>query len=113
MVDGNSLGQAMFYGQGAGTLPTASAVCGDILEVAATNGKPAENRTWSKESVEITPYDEIKADIVIRTDSSKTLSGYDYVALSDEAILVKGIRHKDIEALVSQTGAKSWMHYLK
>ena len=66
MVDGNSLGQAMFYGQGAGTLPTASAVCGDILEAAMSN--PTENRTWTEASVEITPYDEIAADIVVRAD---------------------------------------------
>ncbi len=113
MVEGNSLGQAMFYGQGAGTLPTASAVCGDILEVAATDGKPAENRSWSKESVEITPYDELKADIVIRVDSSKAVDGYEASVLSDEAVLVKGIKHKDIADLVAKTGAKSWMHYLK
>ena len=66
MVDGNSLGQAMFYGQGAGTLPTASAVCGDVLEAAM--GNPSENRAWTSESVKITPYDEIIADIVIRAD---------------------------------------------
>ncbi|MBR2992978.1 MAG: homoserine dehydrogenase [Clostridiales bacterium] len=113
MVDGNSLGQAMFYGQGAGTLPTASAVCGDILEVAATNGKPAEDRSWSKESVEVTPYDEIVSDIVIRADASKAIEGYESVAISDEAVLVKGIKHKDIAELVAKTGAKSWMHYLK
>ena len=113
MVDGNSLGQAMFYGQGAGTLPTASAVCGDILEVAATNGKPAEDRSWSKESVEVMPYDEICADIVIRADASKAVEGYESAVLSDEAVLVKGIKHKDIAELVAKTGAKSWMHYLK
>ena len=113
MVDGNSLGQAMFYGQGAGTLPTASAVCGDILEVAATNGKSAESRAWSKESIDITPYDEIVTDIVIRADSSKAVNGYESCVLSDEAILVKGIKHKDIDALVNELGAKSWMHYLK
>jgi homoserine dehydrogenase len=33
--------------------------------------------------------------------------------LSDEAVIVKKIAHKDIAALVSKTGAKSWMHYLK
>ena len=113
MVDGNSLGTAMFYGQGAGTLPTASAVCGDILEVAATDGKPAESRAWTKESVEITSYDDIAANIVLRTSDASAVSGYETEVLSDEAVLVKGIAHKDIAALVSKTGAKSWMHYLK
>lgn len=113
MVDGNSLGQAMFYGQGAGTLPTASAVCGDILEVAATDGKPAEDRAWTNEKVEITPYDEILTDIVLRTSDAASVSGYETEVLSDEAVIVKKIAHKDIAALVSKTGAKSWMHYLK
>lgn len=113
MVDGNSLGQAMFYGQGAGTLPTASAVCGDVLEAAVS--KPYENRAWTAESVEITPYDEITTDIVIRVENAAevVVKGYSCVYLSDEAILVSGIKHKEIEALVAGTGAKSWMHYLK
>ena len=113
MVDGNSLGRAMFYGQGAGTLPTASAVCGDILEVVATDGKPAEDRAWTNEKVEITPYDEILTDIVLRTSDASAVSGYETEVLSDEAVIVKKIAHKDIAALVSKTGAKSWMHYLK
>lgn len=33
-VKGNALGDAMFYGSGAGSLPTASAVCGDVLDCA-------------------------------------------------------------------------------
>ena len=33
-VHGNMLGDAMFYGSGAGKLPTASAVVGDIVEEA-------------------------------------------------------------------------------
>lgn len=34
LVDANMLGQSMFYGRGAGKLPTASAVVGDIIDVA-------------------------------------------------------------------------------
>ena len=33
-VRGNAIGEAMFYGQGAGSLPTASAVVSDIIDVA-------------------------------------------------------------------------------
>lgn len=114
-VDGNSLGQAMFYGQGAGTLPTASAVCGDVLEAAL--GNPPESRAWTEESVKITPYDDIAADIVVRTDvPAKVIGnaeGCECEVLSDEAILVKSIKHKDIDALIKASEAKSWMHYLK
>ncbi len=33
-IRGNAIGEAMFYGQGAGSLPTASAVMADVIEVA-------------------------------------------------------------------------------
>ena len=36
-VHGNMLGDAMFYGSGAGKLPTASAVVGDIVDAAKTS----------------------------------------------------------------------------
>lgn len=38
-VKGNMLGDAMFYGSGAGKLPTASAVCGDIIDAVKHIGK--------------------------------------------------------------------------
>ena len=38
-VTGSAVGETVFYGQGAGSLPTASAVCGDIARV--INGVPA------------------------------------------------------------------------
>jgi homoserine dehydrogenase len=33
-VQGSSVGEVMFYGQGAGTMPTGSAMVGDIIDVA-------------------------------------------------------------------------------
>ena len=33
-VTGDAIGDAMFMGRGAGKMPTASAVCGDIIDVA-------------------------------------------------------------------------------
>ena len=32
-VTGDMVGELMFYGRGAGPLPTGSAVCGDILSI--------------------------------------------------------------------------------
>ena len=39
MVKGNAIGDAMFYGRGAGKLPTASAVVADIIDIAANGQK--------------------------------------------------------------------------
>lgn len=33
-VNGDAIGEAMFFGRGAGRMPTASAVCGDVIDVA-------------------------------------------------------------------------------
>ena len=41
LVDANMLGECMFYGKGAGKLPTASAVVADIIDIAANNPKTA------------------------------------------------------------------------
>ncbi len=38
MVEGNMLGQALFFGQGAGMLPTASAVLADVIALSQKNG---------------------------------------------------------------------------
>ena len=56
-VKGNMLGDSMFYGSGAGKLPTASAVVGDIVE-AAKNLNRSMMATWSSEKLEL----EEKAD---------------------------------------------------
>ena len=37
LVDANMLGQSMFYGRGAGKLPTASAVVADIIDIAKSS----------------------------------------------------------------------------
>ncbi|MFA5104002.1 MAG: homoserine dehydrogenase [Candidatus Margulisiibacteriota bacterium] len=39
-VKGSAVGQVMFYGEGAGSLPTASAAIADIIEIASANGIP-------------------------------------------------------------------------
>ena len=49
-VKGNMLGDSMFYGSGAGKLPTASAVVGDIVE-AAKYPSQSMMATWDAEKV--------------------------------------------------------------
>lgn len=58
-VKGNMLGDSMFYGSGAGKLPTASAVVGDIVD-AAKNLNRSVMATWDAEKLEL----EDKADTI-------------------------------------------------
>ena len=47
LVKGNAIGEAMFYGRGAGKLPTASAVVADIIDIVDHMGVPRKNGTYS------------------------------------------------------------------
>lgn len=68
-VEGNTLGQSMFYGKGAGKLPTASAVVGDIIECAKNIGKHL-TCLWEEESVELQKFEEAKNSFFVRTNAS-------------------------------------------
>jgi homoserine dehydrogenase len=46
LVEGNALGEALFYGRGAGMLPTASAVVADVIECAMHIGRLPHLTTW-------------------------------------------------------------------
>ncbi len=47
LVRGNMLGDSLFYGRGAGKLPTASAVCADIIDAAFTSAANAKKLVWT------------------------------------------------------------------
>ncbi|MBQ9390728.1 MAG: homoserine dehydrogenase [Lachnospiraceae bacterium] len=69
-VHGNMLGDGMFYGSGAGSLPTASAVVGDIVEMArhVDENIPLE---WKSEKKELADSSVVKSAFFVRTKSDK------------------------------------------
>ena len=69
-VKGNVLGDAMFYGSGAGKLPTASAVVADIVEMAKHMDKhiPIE---WRREKLELIDYKDFDNRFFVRTNESE------------------------------------------
>lgn len=64
-VKGNMLGDSMFYGSGAGKLPTASAVAADMVEAA----KAEKNcgYFWTEEKLTLADTDSVKNRFFIRT----------------------------------------------
>ncbi len=69
-VRGNMLGDAMFYGSGAGSLPTASAVVADIVELAKHIGKHIE-LVWEPEKLEIADYKKQPSRFFVRTQADR------------------------------------------
>ena len=65
MVRGNAVGDVMLYGRGAGDLPTASAVMGDVLDALAHRER-RRNLGWSRDAVLADPESELAMPWYIR-----------------------------------------------
>lgn len=64
-IQGNCLGPAMFYGSGAGSLPTASAVVGDVLDC-AKNLHTTVKTDITADELSLLPVDEVKNTFFVR-----------------------------------------------
>ena len=64
------MGDAMFYGSGAGKLPTASAVVADIVEIAKHPNKhiPIE---WKQDKLELVDFKDFDHKFFVRTSASE------------------------------------------
>ena len=69
-VHGNMLGDSMYYGRGAGKLPTASAVVSDVVDCARHIGKII-TCFWDAEDVKLTSVEEIEHAFFVRVDKAK------------------------------------------
>lgn len=70
LINGNAVEDVMFYGRGAGKLPTASAVVSDIIEIASYLSHPTHNTAvWERlTDDEILPADKLKSRWYLRFD---------------------------------------------
>lgn len=65
LVTGNMLGDSMYYGRGAGKLPTASAVVSDVIDCARHQGKVI-TCFWDKEEAELADVAETQRAFFVR-----------------------------------------------
>ncbi len=110
-VKGDMLGDAMFYGRGAGKLPTASAVVADVIETVKTSEMPFDVPWKPCDDNIIMDYDDVESAFMIRVkfdDKNKTLSDIKETfegaepftlyegeaAFVTEVISVKELKHK-------------------
>ena len=69
-VHGNVLGDAMFYGSGAGKLPTASAVVADVVDMVKHKNTNIYI-DWKPEKIELVDYKDSRNSFFVRTSSDK------------------------------------------
>lgn len=69
-VHGNVLGDAMFYGSGAGKLPTASAVIADVVDMVKHKNTNIYI-DWKPEKIELVDYKDSRNSFFVRTSSDQ------------------------------------------
>lgn len=85
LVHGNMLGDAMFYGKGAGKLATASAVVADVLDCAKHLGKHV-NIVWDEQKLDIASIDQAVRKFFVRvatTDKAQVEATFGKVQFLD------------------------------
>lgn len=70
LVKGNMVGDVMFYGRGAGKLPTASAVVADIVDAAKHEGTNIMT-LWSSKKLELSACDEAENVFFVRVPAEE------------------------------------------
>ena len=69
MIRGDSVGDVMFYGRGAGKLPTASAVMADVIDIVKESGN--KHYIWKHSDQEfLQDYKQAEVSLFVRTDAS-------------------------------------------
>ena len=71
-INGNMVDDVMFYGRGAGKLPTASAVVGDVVEAARNLGRTLP-LLWDAEKLELGSTDNFEHAFFVRVDAKETV----------------------------------------
>lgn len=122
-VRGNAIGDVMFYGRGAGKLPTASAVVADVMD-AARNKDRAKYLDWGPggENVVLPPEDVISPWYVRAESSADALRGAlgEVTMLArpgapaeEVAVLTPAMTRKELESKLSQVRCRSVFRVLE
>jgi homoserine dehydrogenase len=118
-VEGEAVGDLMFYGRGAGGSPTASAVLGDLIDAALNRARGSHATVGTLAKARIRPVDEVESayylnlDVLDRPgvlaavagifgDHGVSIRSMEQEGLGDEARLVF-ITHVALEADVQAT----------
>lgn len=111
-VHGNVLGDAMFYGSGAGKLPTASAVVADIVDIVKHTGKHVWI-DWEQEKLELADYKDAEYRFFVRTGADRNaveaaFGAVSYVeavdGLKETAFVTEQMSGKAYEAAAEKLG---------
>lgn len=111
-VHGNMLGDSMYYGRGAGKLPTASAVVSDVIDCARHIGKTVMC-FWDAETVKVADISQDKRKFFVRVSADKKEEAMKTfgalaevnVGIADEfAFMTQTMTEKELNAKLDEIG---------
>ena len=108
LIRGNAVGDVMFYGRGAGDLPTASAVMGDILDALEHRAK-RRDLGWSEPAHLIDQETELPMKWYLRGGQAPAEGR----SLGGDAYLVGPMAGREAKALAEQLGAAALLPVLE
>ncbi|MBR1824114.1 MAG: homoserine dehydrogenase [Ruminococcus sp.] len=112
LVYGDGVDQTMFYGRGAGKLPTASAVLGDVIETAKSHGTVV-SQTWEASSDDsfVEGIDSYKSRWYFRVPADSKLDGVEVYNHDDglSYITVNEMTFAEAKAKAAALGALAYM----
>ena len=113
-VEGDFVGETLFYGKGAGSRPTASAVCGDIIELAACGNSEFVNPWVISFGSVVIPYEEVKCDFIFWNNGEIDRSLFkDYETVDyGKAVIIRKITENEARSIIEGSDLKV-MHFLK
>ena len=113
-ITGNMLGDVMFYGRGAGKLPTASAVVSDVVDCARHIGRCSIVCLWDREEAAVADVEEAESRFFIRAkaDARKEveqafMGGGSFIApgrTEDFGFFTEKMKKKDFDANCKELG---------
>ncbi len=112
-VHGNTLGDSMYYGAGAGKLPTASAVVGDVVDAAKHLGKTVVC-LWSEEEARLTGIEKYRCKYFVRVKAENAAKAKEAFKISEIidpgfneefAFITDVIDNKEYEEAAAKTGS--------
>ena len=111
-VHGNMLGDSMYYGRGAGKLPTASAVVSDVVDCARHQGKTIVC-FWDEEKVEVADVTSARRKFFVRISADKreaAMAAFDAMAevnvglMKEFGFMTQEMTEKEFNEKIEQIG---------
>ena len=111
-VHGNMLGDSMYYGRGAGKLPTASAVVSDVVDCARHQGKTIMC-CWDEEKVEVADVTSARRKFFVRISADKreaAMAAFDAMAevnvglMKEFGFMTQEMTEKEFNEKIEQIG---------